>query len=267
MGIEVRQSRSRNQMTDSTVSRKSAAPKGRPTELRRAEQQRAQETRSAILNAALTEFASRGFEAASIRSIADRIGLQHALITYHFRTKDILWQAVAEHVFERIQHSWKNYLTDEPPARATDRVKLVYQALFRFTVDFPEFHRFMLQEFLGYSPRLQWLADTVLKPLINWLLPQIHAAQDEGSLPRADPILIHYLLISLTSTLSGFGPEMQVTSNVSASDPAVVDAYWKMVEELIFNRPSATQDSGKTGSPSGKAGRRARVADGVKNPE
>lgn len=246
-------------MTDSTISRKTAAPKRRPAELRRAEQQRAQETRSTILNAALTEFASKGFEAASIRSIADRIGLQHALITYHFRTKDILWQAVAEHVFERIQHSWNDYLTDAPPARATDRVRLVYQALFRFTVDYPEFHRFMLQEFLGYSPRLQWLADNVLKPLINWLLPQIHAAQDEGSLPQVEPILIHYLLISLTSTLSGFGPEMRVTSNISPSDPAVVDAYWKMIEELVFKKPSATQDLSKAESPSGQVGRRARA--------
>jgi TetR/AcrR family transcriptional regulator len=136
-------------MMDSTVSKKSVGTKGRPTELRRAEQQRAQETRSAILTAALTEFASKGFEAASIRSIADRIGLQHPLITYHFRSKDILWQAVAEHVFERIRSEWSTNLTDTPPARAADRVKLVYQALFRFTVDYPEFHRFMLQEFLG----------------------------------------------------------------------------------------------------------------------
>ncbi|HEX7907568.1 MAG TPA: TetR/AcrR family transcriptional regulator [Paraburkholderia sp.] len=252
---------------ESTVSRKTATSKGRPTELRRAEQQRAQETRSAILTAALAEFASKGFEAASIRSIADRIGLQHPLITYHFRTKDILWQAVAEHVFERIQHSWDDYLTETPPDRATDRVKLVYQALFRFTVDFPEFHRFMLQEFLGYSPRLQWLADTVLKPLISWLLPQIHAAQDEGTLPQVDPILIHYLLISLTSTLSGFGPEMRVTSNISPSDPAVVDAYWKMIEDLVFRKPSAAQGSRKAESSSGKVGRRSRAPEESKDLE
>jgi AcrR family transcriptional regulator len=242
------------------VSKKEVGSKGRPTELRRAEQQRAQETRAAILNAALTEFASKGFEAASIRSIADRIGLQHPLITYHYRSKDILWEAVAEYVFERIRHEWDAYLTDTPPARATDRVKLVYQALFRFTVDFPEFHRFMLQEFLVYSPRLQWLADTVLKPLINGLLPQIRAAQDEGTLPQVEPILLHYLLISLTSTLSGFGPEMRATSNISASDPTVVNAYWQMIEKLVFDRQptpenEAESDSRKTVRPPRMRGR------------
>lgn len=101
-------------MADSAGS-KNVGNKSRPTELKRAEQQRAQETRSAILNAALAEFAAKGFEAASIRSIADRIGLQHPLITYHYRSKDVLWQAVAEFVFERIRQEWDINLTDTPP--------------------------------------------------------------------------------------------------------------------------------------------------------
>ncbi|ANB76246.1 TetR/AcrR family transcriptional regulator [Paraburkholderia phytofirmans] len=251
-------------MADSTGSR-SVGNKSRPTELKRAEQQRSQETRSAILNAALAEFASKGFEAASIRSIADRIGLQHPLITYHYRSKDDLWQAVAEYVFERIRHEWDAYLTDTPPAMAADRVKLVYRSLFRFTVDFPEFHRFMLQEFLVYSPRLQWLADTVLKPLISWIIPQIREAQDEHTLPQVEPILLHYLMISLTSTLSGFGPEMLATSNVSASDPKVVEAYWQMVEALVFSKQPETQRSDTVESRSRKSGNRTRVSARAKN--
>src|ERR1700716_1513888 len=67
--------------------------RGRPR--KRAEQQRALETRGAILDAAIAEFAKRGFEGASIRAIADRLGLQHPLITYHYRSKDAPWGAAA----------------------------------------------------------------------------------------------------------------------------------------------------------------------------
>jgi TetR/AcrR family transcriptional regulator len=234
------------------------ARKGRPTELRRAEQQRAQETRSAILNAALSEFAAKGFEAASIRNIADRVGLQHPLITYHYRSKDVLWQAVAEYVFDRIRHEWDARLAETPAVSAADHVKGMYKALFKFTVDYPEFHRFMLQEFLCYSPRLQWLADTVLKPLINWLLPQIHAAQEEGALPQCEPIIFHYLMISLTSTLSGFGPEMKATANLSSSDPTVVDTYWQAVEALIFKSEPRPSRSVKAGARSNQTGKQPR---------
>src|SRR6266436_6236844 len=83
----------------STVERR-----GRPR--KRAEQQRSVETRGAILDAAIAEFAERGFEGASIRAIADRLGLQHPLITYHFRSKDLLWRAAAEHAFAQIRAGW-----------------------------------------------------------------------------------------------------------------------------------------------------------------
>jgi len=226
-------------MVRTTDSKQNQARKSRrPPELQRAEQQRAQETRTAILNAALSEFAAKGFEAASIRSIADRIGLQHPLITYHYRTKDILWQAVAEHVFHRIRHEWDGYVANTPAMSAAEQVRLLYRALFRFTVDFPEFHRFMLQEYLVYSSRLQWLADTVLRPMIDTLLPQIRQAQEQGELPGVEPVVLHYLMISLTSTLSTFGSEMLATSRLSAADPAVADSYWSTVEELIFGKQS-----------------------------
>src|ERR1700683_3342139 len=80
---------------------KKTARRERPR--KRAEQQRSIETRAAILNAAIAEFAERGFEGASIRAIADRLGLQHPLITYHYRRKDILWRGAGEHDFGKIR--------------------------------------------------------------------------------------------------------------------------------------------------------------------
>ncbi|QBR01585.1 TetR/AcrR family transcriptional regulator [Paraburkholderia pallida] len=227
---------SSDQMPPRTALKKERPRSGRPDDRLRAEQQRAQETRASILSAAIAEFAAKGFEAASIRNIADRAGMQHPRITYHFRSKEILWQAAAEFVFEQIQHEWEKCLKDTPPACTLERLRIVYRTIFQFTIEHPECHRFLLQESLGYSPRLQLFADTVLKPLIGWLLPQIREAQDEGALPKVEPIMFHYLLISLTATLSSFGTEMLTTANISASDPNVAEAHWRTVETLIFNR-------------------------------
>ena len=81
-------------LIDSQMAKKTAR-RQRPRT--RAEQQRSIETRASILDAAIAEFSQRGFEGASIRAIADRLGLQHPLITYHYRSKDILWRAAADH--------------------------------------------------------------------------------------------------------------------------------------------------------------------------
>src|SRR3984957_7441630 len=214
---------------------KSAAERrGRPR--KRAEQQRALETRGAILDAAIAEFAERGFEGASIRSIADRLGLQHPLITYHYRSKDILWRAAAEHAFAQIRAGWDISAPENSDLPPLARLREEYATLFRYTVAFPEFHRFMRQEALTNNPRLKWVAETVLTPLLGRLIPQIVAAQKEGLLPAVDPILFHYMMVSLTATLSGFGPEMQVTSGLSAENAKVIDAYWRLVDETVFGK-------------------------------
>jgi TetR/AcrR family transcriptional regulator len=207
---------------------------------KRAEQQRAQSTRTAILEAALAEFAEKGFEAASIRSIAERTGFQHPLITYHYPSKDLLWQAVAEDTFERIRQEWDERAPVEGDLPSLERLRAEYRALFRHTVKFPEFHRFMRQEAASDNPRLHWVAENVLKPLINRLLPQIKAAQAEGQLPPLEPILFHYMMVSLTATLSEFGPEMRVTRRMSPDRPEVAEAFWTFVEQTVFGAPPTT---------------------------
>ena len=222
------------------------ATASRPGRLRkRAEQQRSLTTRASILDAAIAEFAQRGFEGASIRAIADRLGLQHPLITYHYRSKDILWRAAAEHAFAQIRTEWEISAPEGSDLSPLARLRREYTTVFRYTVAFPEFHRFMRQETLTNNPRLRWVAETVLAPLLGRLLPQIVAAQKQGLLPAVDPILFHYMMISLTATLSGFGPEMQVTSGLSSNDPKVVEKYWRLVDETVFGKEPRRKRVGK----------------------
>jgi TetR/AcrR family transcriptional regulator len=215
---------------------RTAARRGGPR--KRAEQQRSIETRASILNAAIAEFAERGYEGASIRVIADRLGLQHPLITYHYRSKDILWRAAAEHAFEQIRNAWDISAPEGSDLSPLARLRQEYTTLFRYTVAFPEFHRFMRQETLTNNPRLKWVAEVVLAPLLGRLLPQIIEAQKQRLLPAVDPILFHYMMVSLTTTLSEFGPEMQVTSGLSSENPKVVEAYWHLVDKMVFGKGS-----------------------------
>src|ERR1700751_3384217 len=115
-----------------TVERvRSSRPKFTEAPRKRAEQQRSQSTRAAILEAALAEFAEKGFEAASIRRIAERTGFQHPLITYHYPTKDLLWQAAAEETFERIREEWDASAAEDGDLTPLERLRYGYRALFR----------------------------------------------------------------------------------------------------------------------------------------
>jgi TetR/AcrR family transcriptional regulator len=61
------------------------------------------------------------------------------------------------------------------------------------------------------------------------------------------------MMISLTATLAGFGPEMRVTGRVRPQARTIVDSYWRLVESTVF---------GARANPGGSRNRKgARRAD------
>lgn len=208
---------------------------------KRRDQQRAIETRQAILQAALSEFAERGFDAASIRNIGARTGLQHPLITYHYRTKEALWKAVAENIFSQSRRYWDDELPLPEGMSAVEYIRAVYSTIFRFSVTNPDLHNFFLRESRPGSPRLSWLVDTILQPRIKRLIPQIQAAQGEGGLPPGDPVLIHYMLVGMVTVLSSLKGEIHQIAGIKVDDPKVVESYMEMIDAFLF--PS-TQSKG-----------------------
>jgi len=94
-------------LIESQMAKKTRLTTGRRERLRkRAEQQRSIETRTSILNAAIAEFAERGFEGASIRAIADRLGATSADHLSLSQQGHSLWRAAAEHAFAQIRPEW-----------------------------------------------------------------------------------------------------------------------------------------------------------------
>ena len=60
------------------------------------------ETKTRILDAAFQRLAREGYAALSVREIAKDAGVNHALINYHFRSKDQLVIAVLDHANQRL---------------------------------------------------------------------------------------------------------------------------------------------------------------------
>ena len=207
---------------------------GQRRKTNRREQQRSIETRKGILEAALIEFAERGFDGASTRRIGERAGLEYTLITYHYRTKEALWKAVAEYAFEQIESLWDAAVPGDSEMCPADRVRVEFRTFLSFTVEHTAFHHFMLRENQGTSPRLRWLVDKVLSKTRDRVLPQIRAAQAEGKLIEGDPDHLYYMLIGMTSALSSMNREMFETIGFSIKDERAVDQYWAMIERAVF---------------------------------
>src|SRR6476619_4067217 len=62
-------------------------------------------TRERILAAALDLFSERSFEGATTRDIAARAGVTQPLLNYHFRSKDALWRAAVDTLFDTLSEA------------------------------------------------------------------------------------------------------------------------------------------------------------------
>jgi hypothetical protein len=101
-----------------------------------------------------------------------------------------------------------------------------------------DFYHFMLRENTPESPRLPWLAETILAPMVGRVLPQIRLAQEAGEFPPIEPVLFHYMTIGIASVLTALAREIFLIAGISINDPGVAESYLEMAESVIFDRGS-----------------------------
>jgi AcrR family transcriptional regulator len=122
----------------------------------------ADDTKSKILAAAFRRLAQEGYAALSIREIARDAGVNHALINYHFRTKDHLVIAVL----------------DEANRRLLERQQQMYSAPGDFAQKWAQARRFYTDDLASGFVRVQaelWAASLSNEDLRKKFLPRIQA--------------------------------------------------------------------------------------------
>src|SRR5947207_13539820 len=78
---------------------------------------RPEESRAAILKAAVREFAQEGVAGARTDAIARSAGVNKALLYYYFEDKEALYRAVLDQVFGGVRAAIHNALSQDLPPR------------------------------------------------------------------------------------------------------------------------------------------------------
>lgn len=224
-------------------------------------QARSELTRERILEAALAEFSTNGFEAASTRAIAARAGVHQPQIHYHFDTKDSLWRAAVEHLFDLLDRSISlNDLIDSGPSadgthrtpedRASDPSKArrpdprdMLEALIRrfvrFAAEHPELNRIMVQEDTKDSERLAWITDNHVRTRFDGMTALLAVAA-VPHLRDADPLVLYYSLIGAASLLYVNAPEGRRLTGREPTDPAVIERHADALVAMFVGPPAST---------------------------
>lgn len=217
-------------------------------------QQRGVDTRRELLEAALREFAAVGFEAASTRSIATRAGVRQGQLTYHFETKDVLWRATVDHLFERFDTEFTAAADGRHVSDDSDAVVLFetgIRALVRAVSRLPELNRIMVHEATIDSERLRWLVDRHVRARFEQLGELWRQVQAGGHTHLdADPVVIYYSLLGAASLLYVNAPEaahlLGAPDAAAVADRLVGAHADTIVAMLLGPRPHGTRTSSRT---------------------
>jgi AcrR family transcriptional regulator len=181
-----------------------------------------------ILSAALAAFAARGFDGATTREIAAVAGVPQGLVTYHFASKQALWEAAADWVFGELGAelaSAADALRDLDPET---RLRASMKRFARFAARRPELHRFMTHEGSHDGPRLRWLVERHIRPLYEQSVAAIRAA-----LPGVDAPQFHYALLGAIAHAFSVAPEFALATGRDALSPETVEKHASVVDWLI----------------------------------
>lgn len=192
----------------STATTSATISAGAATAPTRRRQARAEATREALLDAALGEFSAHGFEGASTRAIASAAGTHQPQINYHFESKDALWRAAVDRLFERLDDGVRHHLAGLPPAPdARARFANGIRALVRTVAELPELNRIMVQEATVASDRLRWIVDHHTRPRFEQLTGDWSQLRSEGGVPDIDDAVFYYSIVGAASLAYVNAPE------------------------------------------------------------
>jgi len=143
---------------------------------------RPEESRAAILKAAVAEFAEHGIAGARTDAIARAAHVNKALLYYYFKDKDALYEAVLDHVFSGMRARVMPVLESKLPPR--QRMLEYLGAYFDYIAANPRFPRVVQGEWMRSgakgSARMQRIAKKYFRPIFERLAEVLREGIEAG---------------------------------------------------------------------------------------
>jgi AcrR family transcriptional regulator len=194
-------------------------------------------TRDRILAAALDLFSERSFKDATTREIAERAGVTQPLLNYHYRSKDELWRAAVDSLFELLTSSMSAPLQELRGVDELTQAKLRVREFVTFSARHPQLHRIITQESKSDSARMDYLVERHVRPLYEGTVELFEHLVRDGVVPDIAPAHLYYILTGAGPTMFVLGPECRRLTGLDPESDAVIEAHADAVCTLLFGQP------------------------------
>lgn len=152
------------------------------------------DTRQKLLDAALRQFAERGFYGASIAQIAGEVGLTKQALLYHFRRKEDLYSEVLKDISQRLQSAMETHVDpDKPPIEQFEDMMIgFYEVAQANPLDTRVLMRELLDDQRREAPSEEWH----LKHTLDRIVATLNRIEGVAELPFAQKFARIYTAVS-----------------------------------------------------------------------
>lgn len=153
-------------------------------------------TEKAILDAAREAFVEKGFNGTSMQQIADRAGMNKALLHYYFRSKDKLFEATFKEVFHTMMPPLLNVVKEEIPLE--EKIAIFVEKYIDTLRDNPLVPLFILHELNRNPENLpELIKETGVEP--SHFFSQIASEIQKGKVRPIPPrhLMVNILALSI----------------------------------------------------------------------
>jgi TetR/AcrR family transcriptional regulator len=150
---------------------------------------RPEESRAAILKAAVGEFAEHGIAGARTDAIAREARVNKALLYYYFKDKDALYEAVLDHVFSGLRARVMPVLESKLPPR--EKMLRYLGTYFDYIAANPRFPRVVQGEWVrsgAGTARMQRISKEYFRPIFEKLAGVLRDGIAAGEFRAVNPI-------------------------------------------------------------------------------
>ncbi len=189
---------------------------------------RSQET---LLDAATQVFGKAGFSGARVEAIAERAGLNKAMIYYHFRSKRGLYQAVLLRLFQGLLDEAERVSLAVPDARM--RLVAFYSGVARIFSERPALPALMLREIIGGGENMEAETARSLSGILGFVKKTVEAGVADRTIRPVHPLLVHVSMMAPLALFFASGDfRSRVLSKASAGERPPTPA--EMLEHLAL---------------------------------
>jgi AcrR family transcriptional regulator len=190
-------------------------------------------TRDDLLRAGAEVFSELGFDGATAERIAERAGATKAMINYHFRSKQGLYEAILLASFTDLGRRLEAVRAEGRPA--PDQLRAFVEEFARAATERPSFPAIMVREVLSGGKHLPEGVIARVLGVLGVVRGIVEQGRAEGSFRPVHPLLTHLSLVG--SLLFFFATEpfrRRATAKLRLGlPPPTNEAYVDHVQELM----------------------------------